>query len=143
MRVPSQPTGSSGRNICQIRAGRDESSNPLPGTAFERKPTHAARTPARGGATPECGASATSETRFQVRTGHRVALATVRIELAVDPARQSGRRCAVYSLAPFSTSDQSIRIDLSSESRTEQYFVTASSIARSVFARSMPSPSTT
>jgi hypothetical protein len=47
------------------------------------------------------------------------------------------------SVSPFRTSDQLISIDLSSESRTEQYFMTASSIARSVFGRSIPSPSTT
>ena len=35
------------------------------------------------------------------------------------------------SANPFNTNDHSISIDFSSESRTEQYFVTASSIARS------------
>lgn len=52
-------------------------------------------------------------------------------------------RQATGSLSPFNVRDQTISIDLSSESRTEQYFVTASSIARSAFARSIASPSTT
>jgi hypothetical protein len=62
---------------------------------------------------------------------------------SVPPPRQPDDQPSSASLSPFRTSDQLISIDLSSESRTEQYFVTASSIARSVFGRSIPSPSTT
>jgi hypothetical protein len=62
---------------------------------------------------------------------------------SVPPPKQPEDQRSSASLSPFRTSDQLISIDLSSESRTEQYFVTASSMARSVFGRSIPSPSTT
>jgi hypothetical protein len=62
---------------------------------------------------------------------------------SVPPPKQPDDQPSSASLSPFKTSDQLISIDLSSESRTEQYFVTASSMARSVFGRSIPSPSTT
>ena len=59
------------------------------------------------------------------------------------PPKQPDDQPSSASLLPFRTSDQVTSIDLSSESRTEQYFMTASSMARSVFGRSIPSPSTT
>ncbi len=68
---------------------------------------------------------------------HPVYLGAVLVSLGASLAAPS----AAGDSSPLSTSAHSTGRFGSSESRTEQYFVTASSIARSACTRSIPSPS--